>query len=76
MGMFDSVFVTCPACGVEIEFQSKAGDCLCAHYRLDSVPPEIAIDLQGATEQCACGHVVRLETNAQAPKQVPIWIAK
>jgi hypothetical protein len=57
MGMFDSVFATCPACKQgEIEFQSKAGPCVLASHSLDAVPLVIAADIAGDTSQCrACG---------------------
>jgi DNA-directed RNA polymerase subunit RPC12/RpoP len=56
MGMFDSVIGICPDCGNEVEFQSKAGDCALYRYTLDSVPPEIAKDIEGYSEKCNdCG---------------------
>lgn len=27
MGMFDSIYITCPHCGKDIEYQTKAGEC-------------------------------------------------
>jgi predicted RNA-binding Zn-ribbon protein involved in translation (DUF1610 family) len=63
MGMFDSLFVRCPACGSEIEMQSKAGDRLLHRFTPADVPPEIAGDVHGAEERCdACGVVVRVTT--------------
>jgi hypothetical protein len=56
MGLFDSVHFICPNCGYKfIEFQSKAGDCLCESYTWNEVPIEIAHDIQGEKECCpAC----------------------
>jgi len=52
MGMFDSVWVKCPYCGDRVEFQSKAGQCLCNHYVINNVPAPIAADIIGAVETC------------------------
>ena len=59
MGMFDSVVIVCPMCGCEVEFQSKAGKCELKRYDPESVPPEIAVDLNGAHESC-CGECYTL----------------
>lgn len=61
MGMFDSVFVTCPKCGKQVEFQSKVGDCNLNSYTSDCVPILIALDLDGDSEECSCGNVVRIK---------------
>jgi hypothetical protein len=39
MGMFDSFHHPCRACGAEVEWQSKAGECRLRDYRLISNPP-------------------------------------
>ena len=63
MGMFDSVYATCPKCSQKVEFQSKAGECLLLRYSVDSVPPEIARDIEGDIEACPkCGEVLKLKT--------------
>lgn len=43
MGVFDSIFVDCPRCGLELEFQSKSGDCMLGKYTLWSAPPEVVV---------------------------------
>lgn len=45
MGMFDSVRGRCPHCRKEVMLQSKAGECLLDTYDIESVPVEIAKDL-------------------------------
>lgn len=61
MGMFDSVWATCPNCKNAVEFQSKAGECELNDYSMRSVPPEIARDLIRDSNTCSkCGIVVRL----------------
>ena len=47
MGMFDSVYIPCPACGAMVEDQSKSGDCMCIDYTLDDCPSEILADYIG-----------------------------
>ena len=70
MGMFDSVFVTCPQCGEEVEFQSKGGPCEMQSIRdLSNVPIDIASRL-GRAEWCDCGNVV----NISVPKTVYIQV--
>jgi hypothetical protein len=60
MGMFDSIYVRCPECGVEHEFQSKAGDCYLHRYSLDDAPPQVLGDLHGDTRQCKCGAMLKI----------------
>ncbi len=67
MGMFDSVDVKCPACGGNVEFQSKAGDCCLFSYTLETAPDVIIADLADQEERCECGHVVKLRS-CQRPK--------
>lgn len=45
MGMFDSVMVPCPTCGIEQEFQSKGGGCDLAIYTLADAPPDVLSDI-------------------------------
>jgi hypothetical protein len=53
MGMFDSFWARCQACGSDVEFQTKAGDCLLRDYRAgDDIPLEIVEDLDEQAEQC------------------------
>lgn len=59
MGMYDSVMVKCP-CGAEVEFQSKAGDCILKYHDPRDVPSEIADDLNGKIKRCECGRDVTL----------------
>lgn len=71
MGMFDSVFAECPKCGKDVEFQSKAGDCLLSKYRIPGdVPGEIAEDLDGEIGQCECGHMVLIEIGHIPPPRI------
>ena len=45
MGMFDSVYIPCPKCGEESEFQSKGGDCFLHNYSLEDCPQDVLSDV-------------------------------
>ncbi len=65
--MFDSVFVKCPKCGRNIEFQSKCGPCELNEYTLETAPPSVLCDLSDTTEDCSnCGHFVIVKVKATA----------
>lgn len=57
MGLFDSVYVPCPACNKPVEFQSKAHDDPCMRrYTLDDAPDYILRDIMNYPERCeSCG---------------------
>lgn len=53
MRMFDSIYMPCPNCGADIEWQSKAGECLLHAYRIaNPMPSAILLDINGQVEQC------------------------
>lgn len=61
MGCPDYVRVACPMCKEQITFQSKAGQCSCLDFSLDSVPVSIATDLDGEQKVCSnCDTTVTL----------------
>jgi len=45
MGMYDTVWVNCPQCNEEIDFQSKSGDCSLEYYTLDGCPNDVLQDV-------------------------------
>ena len=45
MGMYDSVWVNCPQCNEENEFQSKSGNCHLLTYDLENCPNDIIKDI-------------------------------
>lgn len=66
MGMFDSVWVHCPECGKEIEFQSKTGSCI-GDYTLDTAPADVISSMNGEVELCsACDASVLLTVQVSA----------
>lgn len=70
MGEYDSVWVKCPKCGSEIEYQSKAGSCSFKNYRSSSVPENIANDINNCIETCKeCNARITL-VYEERPRQV------
>ena len=51
MGMYDSVWVSCPKCDKGIEVQSKVGPCQLKNY-YDEAPPGIAQNINGEEIYC------------------------
>ena len=45
MGMFDTVLVPCPKCGVENDFQSKSGPRLQERHKLEDCPEDILLNV-------------------------------
>ena len=71
MGMFDSVVTRCPKCHGDIEYQSKAGDCLLRTYDLDDVPVAIGIDINGDVSCCNdCGESYKILVQGLPPRTV------
>lgn len=62
--MFDSVYVQCPNCGKEAEFQSKGGSCILASYTLFNAPADVLSDVnRHGPVECSCG--VRFEIQVE-----------
>lgn len=68
MGMFDSVYVNCPACKARVELQSKAGDCMLNDFELFNAPPIIQADLARYSpyECTSCGYLMNIHTQAMS----------
>lgn len=45
MGCFDRVWVPCPQCGKEEEYQTKVGDCALDNYDLFTAPDNMLADI-------------------------------
>ena len=68
MGMYNSIYVYCPCCGEEMEFQSKSGSCELDEYRIYNMPQEDLKGIIGDSWQCTCGHLIEIvdgKINAQ-----------
>ena len=73
MGCFDTVHAFCLNCGTEHEIQSKTGPCAQKHYHQDSVPADVAEDVNGESWICpecgsrcwlSCPHMPRVRMTA------------
>jgi len=75
MGMFDSVIIFCPECGKQLEFQSKAGECMLQQYDASDVPANIAVDILNTRVDCDCGLSYTI-TTLQIPSRVTMFLRK
>jgi ribosomal protein S27AE len=67
MGCFDSIIVECPACGTEVEFQTKAGDCNLDRFTLEEAPLIVLADCVDRRLRCKkCGRTIGLVARALA----------
>ena len=56
MGLYDSVWVKCPKCGTENEFQSKSGCGGLNNYSLETCPDDVLEDVNRHSPcNCKCG---------------------
>lgn len=75
MGMFDSLYVKCPKCGKEVEFQSKSGRCCMDNYNKNNLRPEVAVGINGDIVECEfCQTNIKLVCNI--PRKVKIKLVK
>lgn len=69
MDRFDTVEASCPECGADVEFISRAGTCLNDTYDLDDAPKAALLDLDGKSEVCsvcAAEVIIRVKVRAKA----------
>lgn len=52
MGMHDTLVISCPRCGEETEFQSKAGPCSMTEYQVYDAPLAILAVVAGERFDC------------------------
>ena len=67
--MFDSVWVRCPICQDESEFQSKSGDCLLYNYTLENCPDDVLANVnRHAPNTCEnCGAKFKVDIEKRKP---------
>lgn len=71
MGMFDSVYVPCPNCGEEKEFQSKSGDCFLNVFTLEDCPDDVFSNInRHSPHKCSCGIFFEVEEKSRVPIEV------
>ena len=62
MGMYDTIWVKCPKCGTDIDFQSKSGDCILGNYELDNCPDDVMLDAnRHSPMRCDCGAQLEID---------------
>lgn len=63
MGMFDRVWVKCPKCETENEFQTKSGECCMGNYTLEDCPDDVLVDVNRHSPcLCKCGAYYMVDT--------------
>ena len=76
MGMFDSLFVKCPKCNKELEFQSKSGPC-CLLKCKKFLPPDIAVGMDGDIVECEfCRSNIKLKCNIPRDIKIKLVVTK
>lgn len=67
MGLYDSLYVRCPSCEKEIEFQSKADEEMyCRRFTFENVPDVILEDLNYEIEECpGCSSLVQIRVKSK-----------
>lgn len=62
MGKFDSVWVKCPKCETENEFQTKSGECLLVSYTLENCPADALENVNRHSPcYCECGAIYEVD---------------
>ena len=73
MGMFDSVWVKCPTCGEENEFQSKSGECILGQYDLDNCPADVMANVNRHSPcECDCGTLYEVDIPSRKAIAIPL----
>lgn len=68
MGMYDTVIVNCPACGEELFFQSKSGECLLRDFTLNNCPNDVLLNVnRHAPIKCDCGTLCEVDIERRKP---------
>ena len=70
MGLFDSVWVSCPACDAPGEFQSKGSeDRFLRSFAPDTAPNDVLVGAEGA-QRCKCGQWIALQVDQTVEHEV------
>ena len=68
MGLFDTVWVKCPKCGVENGFQSKSGECILGNYDLKDCPTDVLVNVnRHSPYKCECGALYEVDIEKRKP---------
>lgn len=64
MGMFDTIYVNCPNCGEQNEFQTKSGQCTLECYTLEDCPSDALYNAnRHSPNECSCGASLSIDIN-------------
>ena len=64
MGLFDTVYISCPNCGETHSFQSKSGECVLGEYTLENCPDDVIFNINRHSPACCdCGCVFDVDIN-------------
>ena len=55
VGSYDSVYADCPVCGTQLEFQSKAGECMFRRDTPEEAPEHVLADCYAQVCDCKIG---------------------
>lgn len=62
MGMYDTIWVKCPQCKSDVDFQSKSGECILGQYEIDNCPDDVMLDAnRHSPVQCDCGALLEID---------------
>ena len=71
MGMYDTVYVNCPNCGEEHEFQSKGGECLLDCFTLENCPLDVLSNVNRHSPYlCDCGTEFDVDENKREARKL------
>lgn len=74
MGMYDSVIVPCPVCGIEQDFQTKSGPCSLESYTLADAPADALMDVnRHSPAHCPCGVRYFVELSRRIVGTSAVW---
>ncbi len=75
MGLFNSLYIKCPDCGNELEFQSKSGECAMSVYNDSNLSPTVAVGMDDDIVRCDfCNN--NFELNCDIPETVKVQLIK
>jgi hypothetical protein len=74
MGLYDTIEFTCPACGKQVEEQTKEGPCMLRRHNIDEPLPlsEIGPLLNSHVECWECGAISRIGLPAYLPTTIKL----
>lgn len=75
MGLFDSLYIKCPTCKRQLEFQSKSGPCCCLSFKEKNLPVDVAVGMNGDIVSCEFCNI-NWKLDCEIPKIVKVKLIK